>query len=132
MGLIGNADPIILQLYVEPLQKFRLAAQGHGAVVPPPERPRRGSRPISIRCRSGIRRSRARAIDTAAFPLHAVTQRPMPMYHSWGSQNAWLRQILGRNRLFMSRVDGSRAGTAGRRLGLGVEPCRAHSRRSSS
>jgi len=24
------------------------------------------------------------------------------MYHSWGSQNAWLRQILGRNRLYVS------------------------------
>ena len=29
------------------------------------------------------------------FPLHAITQRPMAMYHSWGSQNAWLRQIHG-------------------------------------
>ena len=25
----------------------------------------------------------------------------MIMYHSWGSQNAWLRQILGRNVLYM-------------------------------
>jgi anaerobic selenocysteine-containing dehydrogenase len=37
-----------------------------------------------------------------AFPLHAVTQRPMPIYHSWGSQNAWLRQILDRNALIMN------------------------------
>ncbi len=36
------------------------------------------------------------------FPLHALTQRPMIMYHSWGSQNAWLRQILGRNRLYVA------------------------------
>ena len=35
MGFIGKADQIILQLYSEPLQKFRLAAQGHGAVQPP-------------------------------------------------------------------------------------------------
>jgi anaerobic selenocysteine-containing dehydrogenase len=27
----------------------------------------------------------------------------MPMYHSWGSQNAWLRQILARNHLYMNR-----------------------------
>ena len=27
--------------------------------------------------------------------MHAITQRPMAMYHSWGSQNAWLRQIHG-------------------------------------
>ena len=58
------------------------------------------SRPTSIRCRSGIRRSRTRADAEAAFPLHAITQRPMAMYHSWGSQNAWLRQIHGRNRLY--------------------------------
>jgi len=37
------------------------------------------------------------------YPLHAITQRPMPMYHSWGSQNAWLRQILSRNFLYMNR-----------------------------
>ncbi len=52
---------------------------------------------ISIRCRSGTRRSRTGAGSTgAAYPLHAITQRPMAMYHSWGSQNAWLRQILRR------------------------------------
>jgi anaerobic selenocysteine-containing dehydrogenase len=41
--------------------------------------------------------------DDAAtgFPLHALTQRPMAMYHSWGSQNAWLRQIHGRNYLYL-------------------------------
>ena len=30
MGLIGAPEPIVLQLYVETLQRFRLAAQGHG------------------------------------------------------------------------------------------------------
>src|SRR5262249_46128995 len=46
------------------------------------------------------------------FPLHAVTQRPMQMYHSWHSQNAWLRQILGQNRLFMNRVTAYAQGLA--------------------
>jgi anaerobic selenocysteine-containing dehydrogenase len=41
--------------------------------------------------------------DTEALPLHAITQRPMHMYHSWGSQNAWLRQITNQNRLFVHR-----------------------------
>ncbi len=50
-------------------------------------------------------------IDRDTFPLHALTQRPMQMYHSWHSQNAWLRQILGNNRLFVNRA-------AGRALGL--------------
>ncbi|MBL8790072.1 MAG: molybdopterin oxidoreductase family protein, partial [Rhizobiales bacterium] len=37
------------------------------------------------------------------YPMHAITQRPMAMYHAWGSQNNWLRQILGRNWLYMHR-----------------------------
>jgi anaerobic selenocysteine-containing dehydrogenase len=41
------------------------------------------------------------AIRAVNFPLHAITQRPMPHYHSWGSQNAWLRQIHGRNWLYI-------------------------------
>jgi anaerobic selenocysteine-containing dehydrogenase len=51
-------------------------------------------------------------IDEGAFPLHAITQRPMQMYHSWHSQNAWLRQILGQNRLFMNRVTARGLGLA--------------------
>ena len=35
------------------------------------------------------------------YPVHAITQRPMAMYHSWGSQNAWLRQIHGKNYLYL-------------------------------
>lgn len=34
----------------------------------------------------------------------------MAMYHSWGSQNAWLRQIHGSNRLYMSREKGENLG----------------------
>jgi anaerobic selenocysteine-containing dehydrogenase len=109
LGLIGNADPIVLQLYVEPLQKFRLAAQGHGAVQPPERLKARiethfDPLPIWYPPFEGAR------IDTASFPLNAVTQRPMPMYHSWGSQNAWLRQILGANRLFINRTTAASLG----------------------
>ena len=35
VGFIGKADQIILQPYCEPLQRFRLAAQGHGPIQPP-------------------------------------------------------------------------------------------------
>ena len=35
MGFIPNARQIVIQLYSEPLQKFRLAAEGFGAVQPP-------------------------------------------------------------------------------------------------
>ena len=41
--------------------------------------------------------------------MHAITQRPMAMYHSWGSQNAWLRQIHGANWLYMSRTRAARS-----------------------
>jgi anaerobic selenocysteine-containing dehydrogenase len=34
----------------------------------------------------------------------------MAMYHSWGSQNAWLRQIHGQNRLYMSRTRATKLG----------------------
>jgi len=40
-------------------------------------------------------------VDGEAFPLHAVTQRPAAMYHSWGAMNAWLRQIHGVNPLYV-------------------------------
>ena len=40
-------------------------------------------------------------VDEKDYPLHAITQRPMAMYHSWGSQNAWLRQIHSSNPLFV-------------------------------
>jgi anaerobic selenocysteine-containing dehydrogenase len=39
--------------------------------------------------------------EASEFPFHAITQRPMAMYHSWGSMNAWLRQIHTRNPLFV-------------------------------
>ena len=111
MGLIGAPDPIVLQLYVEPLQRFRLAAQGQGAVYPPAKDRARietyfDPLPIWYQPFEGER------IDSDSFPLHAITQRPMQMYHSWHSQNAWLRQILGQNRLFMNRVTARGLGLA--------------------
>ncbi|MBN8935883.1 MAG: molybdopterin oxidoreductase family protein, partial [Rhizobiales bacterium] len=38
-----------------------------------------------------------------SFPFSAITQRPIHMYHSWGSHNGWLRQITAENRLYMNR-----------------------------
>ncbi len=49
------------------------------------------------------------ATDTAAYPLNAVTQRPMAMYHSWDSQNAWLRQIHAHNYLMVNPRTAQRA-----------------------
>ncbi len=110
MGFIPKAEPIVFQLYSEPLQKFRLAARGHGPVVPPQADRQRVETyfdPLPI----WYAPFEEAAIEADAYPLHALTQRPMHMYHSWGSQNAWLRQITSQNRLFVNR------GTAGK-LGL--------------
>ncbi len=100
LGLIDGTAQIVLQLYCEPLQKFRLAAEGHGAVQPPDthrERIQRYFDPLPI----WYPPLEQAAIEQAAYPLHAITQRPPAMYHSWHSQNAWLRQIYSQNRLFM-------------------------------
>src|ERR1700719_966629 len=110
MGLIDKPEPIVLQLYVEPLQRFRLAAQGHGSVQPP-ETHRERIATYFDPLPSWYMPFEESRIDRNIFPLHALTQRPMQMYHSWHSQNAWLRQILGNNRLFVNR-------TIGRALGL--------------
>ncbi|WP_417817447.1 molybdopterin oxidoreductase family protein [Tritonibacter scottomollicae] len=97
LGLFDAPQPYLFQLYVEPLRKFQLAAEGHGERQPPDH-------------------LRARIQDTmtplpiwydtdqqgnAGFTVNALTQRPMAMYHSWGSQNAWLRQLHGHNPLYV-------------------------------
>ncbi len=102
VGFIGAANQIILQVYSEPLQKFRLAAKGHGSIQPPDQHRKRietyfDPMPIWYPPFEG------KALDTTEYPMHALTQRPMAMYHSWGSQNAWLRQIHGTNPLYINR-----------------------------
>ena len=102
-GFISQATNITLRLYSEVLQRFRLAARGHGAVQPPGEHRERVETyfdPLPI----WYPPFEDQANDEESFPLHAVTQRPMAMYHSWGSQNAWLRQIHGDNRLYIPRA----------------------------
>ncbi|HCO43542.1 MAG TPA: formate dehydrogenase, partial [Gammaproteobacteria bacterium] len=111
MGFIGSAKPVIQQLYSEPLQKFRLAARGHGAVTPPAEYRERVEQyfdplPFWYPPFEGA------ALANTDFPLHAITQRPMIMYHAWDSQNAWQRQILGSNRLYLHPQTAARVGVA--------------------
>jgi len=110
-GLIDKPEPIVLQLYAEVLQKFRLAAKGHGDVRPPEQHRERIATyfdPLPL----WYQPLEEAGVDSRAFPLHAITQRPMAMYHSWGSQNAWLRQIHGDNRLHIHRATAARFGIA--------------------
>jgi anaerobic selenocysteine-containing dehydrogenase len=110
-GFVGSTAPIVLQLYSETLQKFRLAAQGHGPVQPPEQHRERVATyfdPLPLWYEPFEHDQTSR--DT--FPLNAVTQRPMFMYHAWGSQNAWLRQIATRNFLYLHPQTGARHGIA--------------------
>ena len=112
----GNAltrydEPINCHIYSEVLQKFRLAAQDKnpGGRVPPKHLRKRiethfdplpfYSEPIE-----------SQLTDKHTYPLNAITQRPMAMYHSWDSQNAWLRQIHTYNYLYLHPQTAKAAG----------------------
>ena len=100
-GWIGSDKPIIFQLYSEEMQKFKLAAEGFGDVIPP-ERHRERIKLYFNPIPTWYSPFEDINIDNSKFNLHAITQRPPHMYHSWGSQNAWLRQITSHNYLYIS------------------------------
>lgn len=109
MGFVDKPEPVTLELYSEIMQRFRLAAAGHGTVRPPAadaERIRTYFDPVPFWYPPFE--------DDAAegYPLHGITQRPMIMYHSWDSQNAWQRQIIARNRIYLPRALGDELGIA--------------------
>ena len=98
IGLYDKPLPYLFSVYSEPMRRFQLAAEGHGSRQPP----------------NHLRAQLKKAMDplpiwyapfgdhdATEYPIHALTQRPMAMYHSWGTQNAWLRQIHGRNPLYL-------------------------------
>ncbi|NCW53461.1 MAG: formate dehydrogenase [Rhodobacteraceae bacterium] len=100
MGLYDSPQPYLFHLYVEPMRKFQRAAEGHGDRQPPEHlraRIKETLDPLPI----WYPPFEEGAVDKELFPLHALTQRPMAMYHSWGTQNAWLRQIHGLNPLYL-------------------------------
>ena len=98
IGLFDKPQPYLFSIWSEPMRRFQRAAEGHGPIQPPDH----------------LRARLKQAMDplplwyppfgddaAAGYPVHALTQRPMAMYHSWGSQNAWLRQIHGQNPLYV-------------------------------
>jgi anaerobic selenocysteine-containing dehydrogenase len=109
-GMTRYAEPIAIHLYSEVLQKFRLAAQGKRRGKQPPDRLRKRVEMFFDPLPFYHEPLETRLVDTQRYPLNAITQRPMAMYHSWDSQNAWLRQIHTHNYLFMSPQVGAANG----------------------
>ena len=100
IGIYDAPQFYAFNLYVEPLRKLQLAAEGHGDQQPPEhlrERVIRTMDPLPI----WYEPFEDTNVDIAEFNVHALTQRPMHMYHSWGTQNAWLRQITGKNAMYL-------------------------------
>ncbi|WP_439500828.1 molybdopterin oxidoreductase family protein [Aminobacter ciceronei] len=100
MGFFDEPKPVTFQLYQETLQKFRLSAEGLREPVAPEthrERILATFDPLPM----WYRPFEEAAVSREDYPYHAITQRPAAMYHSWGSMNAWLRQIHTRNPLYV-------------------------------
>jgi len=97
MGLFDSPQPYLFSLYAEPMRRFQLAAEGHGERQPPDHlraRIKDKMSPLPIWYETDQQ-------GNEGFTITALTQRPMAMYHSWGSQNAWLRQLHGRNPMYL-------------------------------
>jgi len=105
-------DPVQLAIYSDTLQSFRLAAQGKSAGRQPPEELRERINTYFDPLPFWYAPLEEAATDLDAYPLNAITQRPMAMYHSWDSQNAWLRQIHSHNYLQVNPLTAQAAGIA--------------------
>jgi anaerobic selenocysteine-containing dehydrogenase len=110
-GFAGSTEPIVMNFYSEPLQRFRLAGEGvyDGPVPEDPvdrERLKTYCDPLPF----WYKPLEQQRVDESEYPFAALTQRPMIMYHSWDSQNAWQRQILAQNYLHMNRQQAEQMG----------------------
>ena len=111
-GWRQKSDPVQLAIYSDTLQSFRLAAQGKSKGRRPPEHLRERIATYFDPLPFWYPPLEEACTDLAAYPLNAITQRPMAMYHSWDSQNAWLRQIHSHNYLHVNPVTAAAAGIA--------------------
>jgi anaerobic selenocysteine-containing dehydrogenase len=108
---VGNTNQIVIEVYSEKLQTFRLAGQGlYDGPMPTEEHHKERLETYFDPLPIYYMPLEEQRIDRDEYPYHAVTQRPMFMYHSWDSQNAWLRQIMSQNYLFMNRLAAERDG----------------------
>ncbi len=113
LGMKRDNEPIVMNFYSVALQRFRLAAKGL----------RKGRQQVKEKQRERIIKYfdplpfwyepiEHEMVDKEKYPFSAITQRPMPMYHSWDSQNAWLRQIIGQNFLYMNPLAAKNVGVS--------------------
>jgi len=105
-------DPVQLAIYSDTLQAFRLAAQGKTEGRQPPEHLRERIDTYFDPLPFWYAPLEDAATDLGSYPLNAITQRPMAMYHSWDSQNAWLRQMHSHNYLNVNPRTALAAGIA--------------------
>ncbi len=109
-SLTRYAEPINVHIYSEVLQKFRLAALGKSDGKQPPDHLRERIATHFDPLPFFSETLEAQRTDLLKYPLNAITQRPMAMYHSWDSQNAWLRQIHTYNYLYVNPTTAAVAG----------------------
>ena len=95
-------DPIMIAIYSDILQRFRLAATGKRPGAQPPEHLKARIYKYFDPLPFWYPPLEDEVTDLSKFTLNAITQRPMAMYHSWDSQNAWLRQIHSHNYLYVN------------------------------
>jgi anaerobic selenocysteine-containing dehydrogenase len=100
-SLTRYAEAIQIHLYSEIFQEFRLAAQGKRKGKQPPDHLRKRVETYFDPLPMYHEPLETMQTNRHSYPLNAITQRPMAMYHSWDSQNAWLRQIHAYNHLYM-------------------------------
>jgi anaerobic selenocysteine-containing dehydrogenase len=112
VGIRRDKDPIVIHIYSEFLQGFRRAAQGKRPGKQPPDHLRKRVETYFDPLPFYYVPLEEQATDTVKYPLNAITQRPMAMYHSWDSQNAWLRQIHTHNYLFVNSKTAAAEGIA--------------------
>ena len=112
IGIRRDKDPIVIHIYSEFLQGFRRAAQGKRPGKQPPEQLRKRVETYFDPLPFYYIPLEEQATDTNKYPLNAITQRPMAMYHSWDSQNAWLRQIHTHNYLMVNAKTAAAEGIA--------------------
>jgi anaerobic selenocysteine-containing dehydrogenase len=110
--LTRYAEPILIHIYSEVLQQFRLAAQGKTQGKQPPQHLRKRIETYFDPLPFYYEPLETQHSDKQKYPLNAVTQRPMAMYHSWDSQNAWLRQIHTHNYLYVNSKTAQQQGIA--------------------